>query len=204
MRSRPRAAYNSTAPANFQPVARAGDYILWQRHGDTPRSRVLADEGGDPGAILDCAHGKPERPGRAVIVPEPAVAGYTDWDQPSPPAAQVAGQERGWEAPGTATIPIELNHAGDYRLSLQYHSQVPLTVLFDGEQVAELPASLDGLYLSGAGRGAFWPAGEVRTPARALTRSTCAPPSRAGSPGPWMPAAWCGSATSPPRRRHRH
>ena len=34
-------------------------------------------------------------------------------------------------------------------------------MLFDGEQVAELPASLDGMYLSGAGRGAFWPAGEV-------------------------------------------
>lgn len=156
------AAYNSTAPPNFKPIARAGDYILWQRHGDTPRGRVLRAEGGNPGAILGCAHGRPGRPGRAVILPEPAVAGFKDWDQPSPPAARVAGQERGWEAPGTATIPIELTRAGDYRLSLQYHSQVPLTLLFDGEQVAELPASLDGLYLSGAGRGAFWPAGEVR------------------------------------------
>ena len=35
-------------------------------------------------------------------------------------------------------------------------------MLFDGERVAELPASLDGMYLSGAGRGAFWPAGEIR------------------------------------------
>jgi hypothetical protein len=53
--------------------------------------------------------------------------------------------------------------AGDWRLSLQYHSQVPLTVRVDGEDVAELPASLEGFYLTGAGRGAFWPAGEVAT-----------------------------------------
>ncbi len=155
------AAYNSTAPPNFQPVARAGDYILWQRRGDTPRSRVLPHEGGNPGAILHCRHGKPGRQGEALVLGEPAVANYQDWAQPPPPGAQVAGQERGWQAPGTATIPIDLTEDGDFRLSLQYHSQVPLTVLFDGEQVAELPASLDGMYLSGAGRGAFWPAGEV-------------------------------------------
>ena len=37
---------------------------------------------------------------------------------------------------------------------------IPLEVLVDGEPVAELPPSLEGMYLSGAGRGAFWPAGE--------------------------------------------
>ena len=42
-------------------------------------------------------------------------------------------------------------------LSLQYHSQVPLTVYVDGRGVGELPASLEGFYLTGAGRGAFWP-----------------------------------------------
>ena len=50
---------------------------------------------------------------------------------------------------------------GTYDLSLQYHSQVPLEVLYEGAVIAELPASLDGMYLSGAGRGAYWPAGEI-------------------------------------------
>jgi hypothetical protein len=34
-------------------------------------------------------------------------------------------------------------------------------VRFDEIEVARLPASLEGMYLSGAGRGAFWPAGSV-------------------------------------------
>ncbi len=33
----------------------------------------------------------------------------------------------------------------------------------DGEEIAELPPSLEGFYLTGAGRGAFWPAGELET-----------------------------------------
>ena len=45
-------------------------------------------------------------------------------------------------------------------------------MLVDGEVVAELPASLDGMYLSGAGRGAFWPAGEIAAAPRQATRST--------------------------------
>jgi hypothetical protein len=163
------AAYNSTPPPNFEPVESAGDYVLWQRRGDTPRSKVLPGEGHEgpaavfqPGAPFHCPQGGTGRQGTAVVIPEPAVADYTDWRQPPPPGATVAGQERGWQAPGKATIPIRLQAAGDYQLSLQYHSQVPLTVLFDGERVAELPASLDGMYLSGAGRGAYWPAGDVR------------------------------------------
>ena len=80
------------------------------------------------------------------------------------PEARVAGQERGWQAPGEATTELELpaGATGEpWELSLQYHSQVPLAVLVDGERVASLPASVDGMYLSGAGRGAFWPAGEI-------------------------------------------
>jgi len=155
------AGFASTPPPNFERVAADGDYVLWERQGETPRAKVLDDEGGDPGATLSCASGKPQRRGTAVVLAEPAIADYGDWDQPAPPDARVAGQERGWQAPGRATIPIELDRDGGYRLSLQYQSQVPLTVSFDGERVAELPASLEGMYLSGAGRGAFWPAGTV-------------------------------------------
>jgi hypothetical protein len=158
------AAYASTPPPNFEPVESSGDYTLWKREGEGPRSRVL-DEGGDPGAILDCVSGEgkriSERDGTAVVLDEPAVADYTSWNQPSPATPAAGGQERGFEAPGTADVELDLKPSTDYRLSLQYHSQVPLTVLYEGQPVADLPPSLDGMYLSGAGRGAFWPAGEI-------------------------------------------
>ena len=57
-------------------------------------------------------------------------------------------------------VELTLPESGPHELSLQYHSQVPLEVLVDGEPVGELPPSLEGMYISGAGRGAFWPAGE--------------------------------------------
>ena len=42
------------------------------------------------------------------------------------------GQERGFDAPGTASIELDLAAPGSYELSLQYHSQVPLEVLVSG------------------------------------------------------------------------
>ena len=164
----PSAAHASSAPPNFEPVVTQGDYTLWRRQGDTPRAKIVPEEGRDgteavfnPGAVFGCPGGGPARRGEAVVIPEPVVAPYTDWRGPAPPDARVAGQERGWQAPGEATIELDLPRAGDYLLSLQYHSQVPLTVLVDGAEVASLPASQDGMYLAGAGRGAFWPAGEL-------------------------------------------
>ena len=59
-----------------------------------------------------------------------------------------------------ATQSLDLG-PGRWRLSLQYHSQTPLTVSAPGSTV-ELPPSLDGMYLTHKGQGAFWPAGELR------------------------------------------
>ena len=154
------AAYQSTPPPNWEQVAQEGEYVLWERDGETPRSKVLDDEDGNPGATFPC-QAERQRPGEAVVLATPEFVDYTSWKTPASPDATVAGQARGWQAPGEATTNLELPEPGRYRLSLQYHSQVPLTVLVDGEQVAELPASLEGMYLSGAGRGAFWPAGDL-------------------------------------------
>jgi hypothetical protein len=125
----------------------------------------VLEEGGDPGAILDCETSADrhlsERDGTAVVLDDPVVAPYTAWDQPQPATPAAGGQERGFEAPGSATADLDLERSTDYALSLQYHSQVPLTVLYDGEPVARLSPSLDGMYLAGAGRGAFWSAGEI-------------------------------------------
>ena len=159
------AAFASAPPPNFEEVDRAGDYILWERTGPTPRSRVLPAEDGNPGAKLDCADGEghriSRRRGTADVIPEPALGEYTAWKTPPPVTPASGGQERGWAAPGTASIELDLAAPGSYELSLQYHSQVPLEVIYQGEPIAHLPASLDGMYLSAAGRGAYWPAGSI-------------------------------------------
>ena len=140
------AAYASTPPPNFTEVAREGDYVLWERNGETPSTRVLEDEGGDPGAVLNCPAEEPEN--GATLLAEPVTVAQADW---SP----------GFEAEAPASFTAEVDVPAETLVaSLQYHSQVPLTVSVDGQEIAELPPSLEGFYLTGAGRGAFWPAGE--------------------------------------------
>ncbi len=152
------AAYASAPPPNFEPVASDGDYVLWAREGETPRSRVLEGEDGAPAVNLDCDQ-LGDRPGLATLLAPTAFVPYDEWDLPPLVEHAAGGQERAFEAPGEASATIPLPEPGAYELSLQYHSQVPLEVVVDDEVVAELPPSLDGMYLSGAGRGAFWPAG---------------------------------------------
>jgi len=141
------AAYASFRPPSFEEVAREGDFVLWERTRETPGNRVL-EEGGDPGAILDCDVDETRRKGATVRV-EPVTVDQEDWSE-----GFVAS------APATFEASAELP-AGELSASIQYHSQVPLTVSVDGEEVAELPPSLEGFYLTGAGKGAYWPAGEL-------------------------------------------
>jgi hypothetical protein len=150
-------AYQSTPPPNWEVVAREGDYVLWKRRGQGPQLEILDAEGGvspddgNPGAILDCQTDASVLDSEGVYLPTPIVGGQGDW-QP--------GYE--FEAPGAAAQTLE-PPGEEWAISLQYHSQVSLTVTVDGEEVAELPASLEGFYLVGAGRGAFWPAGTAST-----------------------------------------
>lgn len=194
------AAYASTPPPNFEQVEEAGDYVLWTRNGPTPRSRVLPDERGNPGAVLDCDSEAPRRPGEAVVLEQPAVAAFDSWKTPPPPSDAAAGQERGWEAPGTATTKLSLPRGGHYALSLQYHSQVSLEVLNGDQVIAELPPSLEGMYLSGPGRGAFWPAGEIDAGGVApmtITVRAADPGGLAGTLGAQQ-RVWLGDLTATP------
>jgi hypothetical protein len=180
------AAYASTPPPNFERVDARGDYVLWKRNGETPRSRVLKAEGkvGDsfvfrPGADLNCGDLPKGRTGSAVVIDQPAIASYAEWKTPTPPKHTAAGQGLGWDAPGTATIKLSLPRHGDYDLSLQYHSQVPLDVIYDSQVIGTLPASLEGMYLSGSGRGAYWNVGRIEAGGVAPTEITV----RAQAPG---------------------
>ncbi len=154
------AAYASAAPENFEELQRAGDYVLWRRDGETPRSRIV-ENSAQIAAPLDCGSGLRRRSGEATLVTGDRVTEYTQWKLPSTSQPAAAGQELAFAAPGEAATTIAVKKPAIYALSLQYHSQSPLEVEVDGEVIAELPASLDGMYIDGAGRGAFWPAGEV-------------------------------------------
>jgi hypothetical protein len=147
-----RAAYQSTAPPNFKPIVRTSSYVLWRRSGTTPQLRVI-DKDGTPGRVLDCGRGPGRRlaelTGTATVIPKPVTRRPRAWSRGSP-----------FDAPGGATQRLDLG-PGRWRLSLQYQSQVPLTVSAAGSEV-DLPPSLDGMYLTHQGQGAFWAAGEVR------------------------------------------
>lgn len=162
------AAYASAAPANFEPVAEEGAYVLWERDGETPRARVL-DDPGAPGTS-DCigTEGKPldRRGTMSVFFFTPEVVAPSDWRRPPRVEDAAGGQEDAFLAPATARAELGLGEPGPYELSLQYHSEVPLEVVHEGEVLAELPPSLEGMYLDGAGQGAFWPAGELTTTSR--------------------------------------
>jgi hypothetical protein len=144
------AQYQSTPPPNFRPVVRTASYVLWKRHGPTPRLHII-EKDGTPGAVLDCAtaegRGIARRPGTATVLPEPVVKGRKAWS------------DSHFDAPGTATQRLRVG-PGRWALSLQYHSQVPLTISAPGLQVG-LPASLDGMYLTHRAQGAFWAAGRL-------------------------------------------
>jgi hypothetical protein len=124
--------------------------VLWKRHGPTPRLHII-EKDGTPGAVLDCAtaegRGIARRPGTATVLPEPVVNSRKAWS------------DSHFDAPGAATQRLRLG-PGRWALSLQYHSQVPLTVSAPGLRVG-LPASLDGMYLTHRAQGAFWAAGRL-------------------------------------------
>jgi hypothetical protein len=147
------AAYQSTQPPNFHPVVRTDSYLLWKRSGPTPPLRII-DKDGTPGRLLDCSTGAGKRisqaSGTAITLPRPMVSDSFAWSRPSP-----------FDAPGTATQRLDLG-PGRWRLSLQYHSQVPLTVTGPGGLNVDLPPSLDGMYLTHQAQGSFWPAGTLR------------------------------------------
>jgi hypothetical protein len=144
------AAFQSTPPPHMSMVDTAGPYELWKRNGKTPRQRVL-HEALAPGATLNCnsASGRAiaAQKGTATTLPKPVLGHFTRWSRQT------------FAAPGSATQQLDLT-PGKWQLSLQYNSQVKLDVTA-GRATRSLPPSLDGMYFSSPGRGAFWDAGSL-------------------------------------------
>ncbi len=162
------AAFQSSPPPNVRVVDRSGDYVLWKRTGQTPSLRILP-EGLSPGQTLDCSSPEgrqiAEQPGTATILPKPVTGPPEAW-----------GSSGVFDAPGSASQTLKLGR-GHWRLSLQYNSQVELHVSAPSLST-KLPPSLDGMYFTHPGQGAFWPAGELvlREPAAVTVRVSGADP----------------------------
>jgi hypothetical protein len=155
------AAFQSTPPPNVEEVARTDSFVLWKRTGKTPPQRVLKEDG-DPGRVLGCGKAHVEVPLPAVsatVLDDPVAGDPLGWSIPSP-----------FDAPASATQRLDLA-PGRWQLSLQYASQVPITVDAGGSSV-ELPASLDGMYLTHPGENSFWDAGQVEVATREPTTIT--------------------------------
>ncbi len=165
-----RAGYQSTPPPNFKPVVRTTSFVLWKRRGPTPDVGII-DVDGTPGAPLDCSSPEGrrilERAKTATVLADPVVNGIHAWSRRSP-----------FDAPASVSQTLELR-PGRWALSLQYHSQVALTVAA-GKSHVQLPPSLDGMYLTHQAQGAFWSAGSVRVarPGPVRVRVTAARPTR--------------------------
>ncbi|UJA21001.1 hypothetical protein HJD18_12800 [Thermoleophilia bacterium SCSIO 60948] len=84
----------------------------------------------------------------ATTLPLPVLANRGGWARNSP-----------FAAPGETARSIEL-YPGEWDISLQYASQVPITVKV-GDEVTELPPSLGGMYLTEKGGGSFWDVGRI-------------------------------------------
>ena len=143
------AAYQSTPPPNWHRAGRSGGYVLWKRSGATPVTKVLPGERAAPGAALPCGSKLATLTnGTATLLPRPVVGEPAQWSQLTP-----------FDAPATATQTLRLG-PGRWRLSLQYDAQVPITVSAGGS-TRRLPPSLDGMYLTHQGQGAWWAAGGI-------------------------------------------
>ena len=142
------AAYGSTAPPNFEPVTSAGDYVLWRRQGETPRAEAAPARGQQrfrrrglrprrrlrvPGRQAEARRRGGGRLTSRSTSRSPSGASRRHPRRGSP-GRSAAGRRRARRAPSSSCPPAPPASPGE--LSLQYHSQVPLAVLVDGERVA--------------------------------------------------------------------
>jgi hypothetical protein len=149
------AGFGSRLAGNWTPLRRAGLYTLWQRRGPVPDKRTL-DEGGSPGAKLECPDGRPPigSASRALVVPDPVVGSGATWttEQGAPVAADGVGFA-GVGAGGAVQQTLSLA-PGEWELSLQYSGSRGIRVSAPG-LARSLPANL-------IAAGTMWPVGTVR------------------------------------------
>ncbi|MBS1887174.1 MAG: hypothetical protein JSU06_08300 [Actinobacteria bacterium] len=136
-----RDAAASEPPPQFHLVRSTANFELWKRTGDVQEVSLL-QEGGMPGAILDCS-----KPAGRALAAAPGIAAIR-----TPPVVETV-ENVGAEQ--TASVAIKLPSAGEWQLETPYISSLPLIVRGPGLD-ATLPANLDR-------QGPRWPIGSIRT-----------------------------------------
>jgi hypothetical protein len=153
-----RGAWNSQAPPNFKRIAKTADFILWERHGPTPRHRHVLLEGTEAGALAHC--NAPEvrillrSGGKASLFGETVIGTKPSWSNGS-----ILGN--GETTTQTLALP-----KGTWDLSLQYFAPFSLSITAPGFKEG-LIAALDGQRpntISLNNNGQFWPAGKFQSP----------------------------------------
>jgi hypothetical protein len=136
-----RAGYASGPPPDYDVAFETPSYILWKKGGPVAR-RVPAENGPEPGAVLDCER---ELEGTATVLPrEPLVFPGGDWSSTTV------------ESGSTASMELDVP-PGVWDVSLRYDSTRPLNLTASvGAYESTLPGNLDY-----RGTGPFWDAGQL-------------------------------------------
>jgi hypothetical protein len=136
-----RAGYASGAPPDYEVVFETPSYVLWEKGGPVAR-RAPAEDGPEPGAVLDCER---EPKGTVAVFPrEPLVLPAGDWSSTTV------------ESGSTASIDVDVPR-GVWDVSLRYDSTRPVTLTASlGAYETTLPGNLDY-----RGTGPFWDAGQL-------------------------------------------
>ena len=156
-----RAAYQSTPPPNFKPVvANPVATCSGGAPGRRPPLQVHR-QGRHPGPRARLRQRRrvarlSRRAGTATVIPEPVIASAPGaWSRGSPV-----------RRPGDARRQSLDLGPGRWRLSLQYHSQVPLTVSAARVEASTCRRRSTACTSPTRAQGAFWPAGEAARPRR--------------------------------------
>jgi len=152
-----RTATQSEPPANFHLVSQTRWYELYHREGPTP-AREIIEGATQPGAVLDCKTPAGARlahtAGVAAVRPPPAYG--LGWTVAPPGTPSIVGST------GQSYAQRLMLPPGEQEISLQYQSQVPLTISLSSGQTFAAPAYL-GAY------AALWRVGIVRGPGGPVT-----------------------------------
>lgn len=125
----------SEVPPNFRRVRTGRWYAVWKRGGPTPQREIL-EEGTEPGAVLDCS-GEPGRllsrksgVARVRVPPlEIPAEGWANNGVPGTASGPFLVSMNGSSVTGTLDLP-----PGTWELSLQYQSEIPITLSAAGRR----------------------------------------------------------------------
>lgn len=164
------APFQSRPWSGYTEVARGKSYVLWKGSATKGESQdaQIPKEGPDAGIQLGGSPSSSKEACFARLVGSMPSGKFT-LSRPQEvellEGGATVGEPDGWlhdspmRAPGSNSIIVSDVSTGELSVSLQYHSQVELTVSIDGTVIGRMPPSLVGMYLTNHGQSAYWRVG---------------------------------------------